>query len=122
MAGVWTIFPHVSIASFNGGGRSIMLSQLLPGDTPEESVTNQFYLMEKEPNEKQAEEAHKQFDLLKYVVETEDYGTGLRLQKSLKTGLIDHVMFGRNEGGGQVFHIWVDKIINTEDSKLPSLF
>ena len=122
MAGVWTIFPHVSIASFNGGGRSIMLSQLLPGDRPEESVTNQFYLMEKEPNEKQAEEAHKQFDLLKYVVETEDYGTGLRLQKSLKTGLIDHVMFGRNEGGGQVFHKWVDKIINTEDSKLPSLF
>ena len=108
MAGVWTIFPHVSIASFNGGGRSIMLSQLLPGDRPEESVTNQFYLMEKEPNEKQAEEAHKQFDLLKYVVETEDYGTGLRLQKSLKTGLIDQVMFGRNEGGGQVFLKWVD--------------
>ena len=78
--------------------------------------------MEKEPNEKQAEEANKQFDLLKYVVETEDYGTGIRLQKGLKTGLIDHVMFGRNEGGGQVFHTWVDKIINTEDSKLSSLF
>ena len=38
MAGVWTIFPHVSIASFNGGGTvSILLPQrLLPGDKPDE--------------------------------------------------------------------------------------
>ena len=47
MTGVWTIFPHVSIASFNGGGRSVLLSQLLPGASPEESYTVQYYLMEK---------------------------------------------------------------------------
>ena len=47
MAGVWTIFPNVSIASFRGGGRSIMLSQLMPGETPEDSYTTQYYLMEK---------------------------------------------------------------------------
>ncbi len=122
MAGVWTIFPHISIASFTGGGRSVMLSQLLPGDTPESSVTNQYYLMEDKPTKEQAELAHKQFELLEYVVDEEDYKTGLRLQKSLKTGLIDHVMFGRNEGGGQTFHKWVDKIINTKDKELPSLF
>ena len=122
MAGVWTIFPHVSIASFTGGGRSIMLSQLLPGDKPEDSITHQYYLMEKEPNKKQTKEAHEQFKLLEYVVEVEDYATGIRLQKGLKTGLIDHVMFGRNEGGGQTFHKWVDKIINTKDKELPSLF
>ena len=78
--------------------------------------------MEKEPNKKQTKEAHEQFKLLEYVVEVEDYATGIRLQKGLKTGLIDHVMFGRNEGGGQTFHKWVDKIINTKDKELPSLF
>ena len=122
MAGVWTIFPHISIASFNGGGRSILLSQLLPGESVGESYTQQYYLMENQPNKKQAEEAEKQFKFLEFVVEKEDYDAGLRLQKGLKTGLIENVMFGRNEGGGQKFHQWVDKIINTSDKKLPSLF
>ena len=31
-------------------------------------------------------------------------------------------MFGRNEEGGQVFHGWVDKILETEDGDLPGLF
>ena len=122
MAGVWTIFPHISIASFNGGGRSIMLSQLLPGENVEESYTQQYYLMEKEPNKQQSKEAKQQFDFLEFVVDKEDYDAGLRLQKGLKTGLIENVMFGKNEGGGQKFHEWVDKIINTNDNELPSLF
>ena len=99
-----------------------MLSQLLPGEKPEESITVQYYLMENEPSEQQEKEAHDQFNLLEYVVEEEDYATGLRLQKGLKTGLIDNVMFGRNEGGGQTFHNWVDRILNTDDKSLPSLF
>jgi hypothetical protein len=94
----------------------------MPGETPEESYTNQYYLMEKKPNKKQAEEADKQFDLLEYVVREEDYATGLRLQKGLKTGMIDSVMFGRNEGGGQSFHGWVDKILQSNDKDLTSLF
>ena len=116
------IFPNVSIASFRGGGRSIMLSQLMPGETPEESYTTQYYLMENEPTKEQEIEAEKQFDLLEYVVREEDYSTGIKLQKSLKTGMIKNVMFGKNEGGGQCFHGWVDKILSTPDKKLPSLF
>ena len=122
MAGVWTIFPNVSIASFRGGGRSIMLSQLMPGETPEDSYTTQYYLMENEPTKEQEIEAEKQFDLLEYVVREEDYSTGIKLQKGLKTGMIKNVMFGKNEGGGQCFHGWVDKILNTSDKELPSLF
>jgi nitrite reductase/ring-hydroxylating ferredoxin subunit len=122
LMGVWTVFPHISIASFDGGGRSVMLSQLFPGDTPGESYTVQNYLMENAPDEEQAKQADEQFKLLEYVVETEDYGTGLRLQKALQTGVKDHVLFGRNEGGGQRFHGWVDKIIETEDEDLNKLF
>ena len=122
MAGVWTIFPHISIAGFPGGGRSVMISQLFPGEKPGESYTVQNYLMENEPTEEQAKEAEAQFKLLEYVVQVEDYGTGLRQQKALETGQKDHVLFGRNEGGGQRFHGWVDRIIETDDDGLNSLF
>jgi phenylpropionate dioxygenase-like ring-hydroxylating dioxygenase large terminal subunit len=121
--GVWTIFPHVSIASFDGGGRGVMISQLFPGDTPQESFTVQNYMMEKLPeSEEVAEAARGQFDLLKYVVEEEDYATGLRQQQGLMTGVKDSVMFGRNEAGGQNFHHWLDQILETPDDALESLF
>ncbi len=122
LMGVWTIFPHISIAGFPGGGRSVMLSQLVPGETPGESFTTQYYLMENEPNEQQAMEADEQFKLLKYVVETEDYGMGLRQQKALESGARKTVLFGRNEGGGQNFHGWVDRILDTKDEDLTALF
>ena len=123
MSGVWTIFPHISIASFDGGGgRGVMLSQLFPGETPQESFTVQNYLLEKEPTNEQAAAAHEQFKFLEYVVLEEDYATGLRQQKSLMTGARDHVLFGQNEGGGQRFHQWVDKLINTRDEDLNAVF
>jgi hypothetical protein len=50
-AGVWTIFPHISIAGFEGGGRAVMLSQLFPGETPGTSYTVQHYLMAEEPKD-----------------------------------------------------------------------
>jgi carnitine monooxygenase subunit len=122
MTGVWTIFPHISIASFWGGGRSIMLSQLFPGETPEESYTTQYYLMEKVPNEEEALQAEQQFKLLEYVVEVEDYATGIRQQRALKAGGRDHVLFGRNEGGGQRFHGWVDRLLTADDQQVKALF
>jgi nitrite reductase/ring-hydroxylating ferredoxin subunit len=120
--GVWTIFPHISIASFDGGGRGVMISQLLPGETVDVSYTTQMYLMEKIPNEKQARDGDGQFKLLEYVVQEEDYFTGLRQQRALKAGGIDHVMYGRNEGGAQRFHGWVERILATEDKNLNRLF
>lgn len=123
MGGVWTVFPHISIASFDGGGRSVMLSQLFPGDTPEESFTVQNYLMENPPaNEDVAKAAHEQFKFLEYVVQEEDYKTGLRQQRALKTGAMPEIMFGRNEGGGQNFHGWLDRILDASDEELPGLF
>ncbi len=123
MAGVWTIFPHVSIAGFDGGGRGVMLSQLFPGESPLESVTVQNYLMEKPPeNDEIKELAHEQFKFLEYVVKEEDYATGLRQQRALLTGNLSHVMFGRNEGGGQAFHGWLEKILAADDQALPALF
>lgn len=123
IAGVWTIFPHISIAGFDGGGRSVMLSQLFPGKTPGTSYTIQHYLMAEKPeNEADIRAARQQFDFLKYVVQEEDYATGLRQQKALETRAKDHVLFGRNEEGGHNFHRWVDTILDTSDEDLPKLF
>jgi phenylpropionate dioxygenase-like ring-hydroxylating dioxygenase large terminal subunit len=122
ITGVWTIFPHISIAAFDGGGRAVMLSQLFPGASPGESITVQNYIMEKEPTPAQAKEAHAQFEFLEHVVRDEDYATGLKQQQALATGYKDHVLFGRNEEGGQRFHGWVDKLLNTDDQDLNALF
>jgi carnitine monooxygenase subunit len=122
MTGVWTIFPSISIASFDGGGRGVMISQLLPGDSVGTSVTTQMYLMEKKPDEETAKRAHAMFDLLETVVRDEDYATGLRQQRALECGMRQHVLFGRNEGGAQTFHAWVEKIIAADDKALKHLF
>jgi hypothetical protein len=51
------------------------------------------------------------FELLGYVVREEDYATGLRQQRALLTGARSHVLFGRNEGGGQHFHRTLEKLL-----------
>lgn len=122
MAGVWTIFPHVSIAGFDAGGRGVLVSQLFPGRDAQSSLTVQSYLMEEEPDEEVRKEAEKQADLLEYVVREEDYATGLRQQQALRTGARSHVLFGRNEGGGQSFHGWVDRLLEIEDGELSRAF
>ncbi|MCL4674067.1 MAG: Rieske 2Fe-2S domain-containing protein [Sphingomonadaceae bacterium] len=122
--GVWTIFPHISIASFYGGGlRGAMISQLFPGATVGESYTTQFYVMEHEPTDEVAiKAAHDQFDFLEIVVRDEDYKTGKRQHEALQSGLMKEVLFGRNERGGQVFHQWVDKLTHASDDELKDIF
>ena len=122
LKGVWTVFPHVSIASFQGGGRAVMISQLLPGAHVGESFTTQMYLLETPPTPEQAEEATAQFKFLEHVVRDEDYATGLRQQSALKNGGRNHVLFGENEGGAQAFHGWVERLIHTEDADLEAVF
>ena len=122
LAGVWTIFPHVSIATFDAGARSVLVSQLFPGPTALESTTVQSYLVEREPDAAAREAAAKLFELLGTVVRDEDYATGLRQQRALVSGLRRELLFGRNEVGGQRFHRCLERVIETEDAELASAF
>jgi len=124
LQGVWTIFPHISIASFyGGGGRGALISQLLPGENVGDSVTTQFYVMEFEPaNDEVRKGAQEQFDFLKVVVEQEDYSTGKRQHEALQSGLMKEVLFGRNEKGGQVFHQWAKRLTEATDEELIEIF
>ena len=122
--GVWTIFPHISIASFYGGGqRGAMISQLFPGESVGESYTTQYYVMENQPQTKaDVQSAHEQFDFLEIVVRDEDYATGKRQHEALQSGLLKEVLFGRNERGGQVFHQWAEKLANADDADVCAIF
>ncbi|MEM8905478.1 MAG: SRPBCC family protein, partial [Actinomycetota bacterium] len=118
LGGVWTIFPHVSIASFDAGGKLHMISQLFPGREVGASVTVQTFVAMFEPTAEHEALIAERMAFLEHVVRDEDYFTGLRIQRALATGARDHVLFGRNEGGGQRFHRWVDAILGADDEEL----
>ena len=122
IAGVWTIFPHVSIADFDAGGKVYMVSQLFPGANADESITIQNFLATSAPDQERQERIEGLMKFLEHVVRDEDYFVGNLIQKSVKTGAKPEFLFGRNEAGGQRFHQWVNALLNTEDDQLPGLF
>lgn len=120
--GVWTIFPHVSIAAFDNGA-VYMVSQLFPGATVGESYTIQNFLhTSPEPTEGEAEFIEERMAFNMHVVRDEDYFTGLRIQRNVETGAKSDFVFGRNEGGGQRFHGWVQRMLETDDDSLTDVF
>jgi hypothetical protein len=122
VGGVWTVFPHVSIADFEAGGKIYMISQLFPGPSAGESVTIQSFLATQAPDEAQRAAIDETMRFLLHVVRDEDYATGLGIQRALEACAIGDVLFGRNEGGGQRFHHFVDAVLDRDDADLPALF
>lgn len=128
--GVWTIFPHTSVAGFTvsadgvpGGGRMYMISTLFPGDTPDTSRTVQHFLATFELSEQLDGLIEAQKAFLLHVVRDEDYYTGNRIQRAVKTGAKTEFFFGRNEAGCQRFHGWVDRLVAAKtDDDFANLF
>jgi phenylpropionate dioxygenase-like ring-hydroxylating dioxygenase large terminal subunit len=112
---VHTVFPHVSIAG--NGGRGAMVSQLLPGPTNDRSTTIQTHLIARDASEEQRRATLERADFLEWVVNEEDYKTGLGIQSALESGANTEFVFGRNEPGNQTFHRWVDKLIDSAPSQ-----
>jgi len=38
------------------------------------------------------------------------------------SGMASHVLFGRNEGGGQAFHRWAERLVQASDAELKDIF
>ena len=110
-SGVWTIFPHISFAGTSSGG---LVSQLFPGPTPDTSITIQNYFVAHAPTEAERADANRRATFLEMVVRDEDYPTGVNQQRALATGAKSHVLFGRNEGGGQLFHQLLDQFLDAD--------
>ncbi len=106
---VHTLFPHVSVAG--NGGSGAMVSQLFPGPTSDRSRTVQTHLIARSATADERAETLKRADFLEWVVNEEDYKTGLGIQSALASGANTEFVFGRNEPGNQVFHRWVDDLL-----------
>jgi hypothetical protein len=121
---VWTVFPHTSVAGFKvevegveGGGRMYMVSTLFPGADPDTSVTIQNFLATFDVTDELEPAIKGTQEFLLHVVRDEDYFTGKRIQRSVKTGAKDGFLFGRNEQGGQRFHAWVDDLVAADSDE-----
>lgn len=122
-SGVWSIFPHGSIAGFDLEGRKMyQVARIFPGPTPETSITHLDFVSLTPPDDEFDALVAKQIEFLVHVVRDEDYGTGLGIQKTVATGAKTQLFFGRNEGGAQYVHGWIDKILATDDADLNGLF
>ena len=122
LGGVFTIFPHVSIARFDANGSVWMISLLSPGDDAGSSTTTQLFLHTREPDEAQAEVMRQVMAFNQHVVRDEDYSMGLRVQRALRSGGKAVNLFGRNEGGGQRFHTFLGELLDTPDDELAAFF
>lgn len=114
LAGVWTIFPNVSLASFRCVGKLYQVAQLFPGPTPGASTTVLSYLAAFEPDAAAQGEIDKQIEFLLNVVRDEDYYTGFGIQQAIAAGAKQEFIFGRNEGNNQRFHQWIDDLVACE--------
>lgn len=120
--GEWIVFPNVSINCFYKGGRGAIISQVLPGPRVDESTTVQIFLHEHAPAEDARAEAAEMADFLGNVVGTEDLPMSRGQQSVLQSGLMDHVLIGRNEGGVAHFHHWVRHFASApQDADLATL-
>lgn len=115
---VHTVFPHVSVAG--NGGSGAMVSQLIPGPTPDRSRTIQTHIISKAATEEERAATAKRVDFLEWVVNEEDYKTGLGIQAALASGANSDFIFGRNEPGNQTFHRWVDQLLDGVPVAQPS--
>ncbi|MEZ5656420.1 MAG: SRPBCC family protein [Sphingobium sp.] len=114
---VRTIFPNVSIFF---APEITQVAQLIPGDTPDNNVTNLMFLRRDPPrDDADAAGLEGMMNWLRDVVNDEDYGVGLQVQKGLASGAIKSVIFGRNERGNQYFHKYVDYLLSGDPKAEP---
>ena len=113
---VRTIFPNVSFAiSAKHGG---MMSQLLPGPTPDRSRTIQNHIYPKLPA---SDEDRAMMDaavsLFVNAVQTEDNWVCAKIQRGLLSGGNRDFIFGRNELGLHRLHDWIDYYVNARTDR-----
>jgi carnitine monooxygenase subunit len=123
LGGVWSVFPHGSIAGFAvGEHRMFQVARLFPGASADESVSQLDFIGTGAPTPEHLELVNQQIKFLIDVVRDEDYATGLKIQRTVKTGAKKEFIFGRNEGGARHVHGWLDRILATPDDGLVELF
>lgn len=122
LMGEWILFPGTSINTFYVAGiRCVLVSIVAPGAEVGMSTTTQTFLAETAPDDAARTAMRDLTAFLAHVVGGEDLPTSAFQQKVMGTGLLGEVRFGRNEGGLQHFHTWLDRVIAADDAALMEL-
>ena len=114
--GHWSLFFRGHRFSFPMS-RGVIISQVFPGDTVGESVTIQTYLHEHPQNDEERTAGIELTEFIAHVVRDEDLPMSRDQQQILSCGLQKSVQFGRNEGGLQHFHRWVEHCVSTDEKQ-----
>lgn len=97
------VFPNFQLSGIRGG--HCLVSQILPGETPEQSVTIQTILSARKPETAEEIADSEAFSALAWeAVSEEDYPIGFGIQQGLRSGANDRFLIGRNEPGIQHYH------------------
>lgn len=100
---IHSIFPNMSVSGILGD--HCLVSQILPGDNPEETVTIQTILAAKKPETDEEIARTEAFsEMAKYAVAQEDYVIGGSIQDGIHSGANDVFLIGRNEPAIQHYH------------------
>lgn len=109
--GEWILFPNVSLNCFIAGERIMVISQVIPGETPDASQTIQTFLTENPPTEASEAKVREFVDFIERVVGEEDLPMSRKQQRALSSGLMPQVQFGRNEVGLQQYYHWLERVM-----------
>lgn len=109
--GEWILFPNVSFNCFIAGERIMVISQVIPGETPDSSQTIQTFLTERPPTEASEAKVREFVDFIERVVGEEDLPMSRMQQRALSSGLLPQVQFGRNELGLQHYYHWLEQVM-----------
>jgi len=114
---IHSIFPNVSISGILG--EHCMVSQVWPAPTPDRTITRQFLLCAKAPQDEVAVKQNELFsDMTLSAVRDEDYAIVQTIQNGLASTANEHFLFGRNEPALQHYHSYIDKIMAGDTREL----
>ena len=107
---VRTVFPNVSFAVSGGGG---LVSQLLPGPTPDRSRTIQSHVFPKLPaTDEERARMDRTVEFFTRAVEDEDNWICARIQRGLESRRDEDFVFGKNELGLHRLHDWINHYVS----------
>ncbi len=108
---IHSCFPNLSVSGILGD--HCLVSHILPGPTPETTVTRQTVLAAKAPETPEERRASETFSaMVLKAVRDEDYAMGFRIQAGLNCGANEEFLFGRNEPAVQHYHRWIARLMN----------
>lgn len=113
MSLVHYVFPNISLSG--QPGRPMMMSRMLPGPTVNRSTVMQYHYS-RTPIDTDAarDEMEARRVLYAAVTRDEDFATVLGINGSLPAIADESFLFGRNEGGNQNLHAWVDRLTGAD--------